>query len=219
VPIQIFLSYSHKSRKLAGEFKEGLEYFDFSVFLAHEDIKPSAQWRAEIRKNLRDCDVFIPLLTRGFLESDWTDQETGIALALKKKIIPVKVHQNPHGFIDAVQAMKWNKESSYTTCWEVTDCLRTDERFAKSAREGAISAFLSANDFKKEVPYAVSKLLRFRPFSVAQLHRIIEGSSRNQGIYGCWAARTPMETLIKDAKGKVSKRVIRSYREAVKSWG
>lgn len=219
MPIQIFLSYSHKAKKLAGELKEGFEYFDFSVFLAHEDIEPSAQWRAEIRKNLRDCDVFIPLLTKTFPESDWTDQETGIALALKKKIIPVKVHQNPHGFIGAVQAMKWNKESSYITCWEVADCLRTDDRFVQSAREGAISAFLSANDFKKEVPYAVSKLLRFRPFSAPQLHRIIEGSSRNQGIYGCWAARTPMETLIKDAKAKVSHRVIRKYREAVESWG
>ena len=219
MPVHIFLSYSHKSRKLAGELKEGLEYFDFSVFLAHEDIEPSAHWRTEIRKNLRECDVFIPLLTKSFLESDWTDQETGIALALKKKIIPVKVHQNPHGFIDSVQALKWNKDSSYITCWEVTDCLRIDDKFSQNAREGAISAFLSANDFKKEVPYAVSKLLRFRPFSAVQLHRIIEGSSRNQGIYGCWAARTPMETLIKDAKRKVSQRVIRRYREAVDSWG
>jgi hypothetical protein len=96
--------------------------------------------------------------------------------------------------------MKWNKGSSYITCWEVAELFRTDKRFAQSAREGAISAFLSTNDFKKEVPHAVSRLLRFRPFSAAQLRRIIEGSSRNQGIYGCWAARTPMETLIKDAK-------------------
>ncbi|HXX17945.1 MAG TPA: toll/interleukin-1 receptor domain-containing protein [Candidatus Acidoferrum sp.] len=219
MPLHIFLSYSHKSRKLAGQLKAGLEHFDFTVFLAHEDIKPSAHWRTEIRKNLRDCDVFIPLLTRGFSESDWTDQETGIALALKKKIIPIKVHQNPHGFIEAVQALKWNKESPYITSWEVTDCLRTDEKFAQAARNGAISAFLSANDFRKEVPYAVSKLLRFRPFSVSQLHRIVEGSSRSHAIFGCWAARTPMETLIRDAKGKVSQRVIRRYREAVESWG
>src|SRR5260370_2402835 len=218
MPILIFLSYSHKSKKLAGELKQGLQSFDFGVFMAHEDIKPSAQWRKEISKNLSECHVFIPVLTRGFLESDWTDQETGIALALKKKIIPVRVHQNPHGFIDTIQAMKWKKESSYITCWEIADCLRTDELFTKSVREGAISAFLLANDFKKEVPYAIEKLLRFRPFSTAQLHKIIEASSRNQGIYGCWPRRTPMKTLIKDAEGKVRQCVIRKYRHAVQSW-
>jgi len=95
VPIQIFLSYSHKSKKLAHELEEGLESFEFSVFLAHEDISPSKPWRKEIRKNLRDCQVFVPILTKGFEESDWTDQETGIALARKKKIIPLKVNRNP----------------------------------------------------------------------------------------------------------------------------
>ncbi len=85
MPIRVFLSYSHKSKKLAHELKEGLESFEFSAFLAHEDISPSASWRKEIRKSLRDCRVFIPILTKSFVESDWTDQETGIALALKKR--------------------------------------------------------------------------------------------------------------------------------------
>jgi hypothetical protein len=214
----IFLSYSHKSKRLAHELKEGLEAFDFDVFLAHEDIKPSKPWRREIRQNLRNCQVFIPLLTKGFLESEWTDQETGFALALKKMIIPLKIHQNPHGFIGSLQAVKWRAESPYLTCWKIVECLREDGRFAKDVRAGAIKAFLSANDFKEEVPHAISHLVLFRPFSGEELHRIIEGSARNQGIYGCFAARRPMEDLIHDAKGKVSPRVIRRYRKAVERW-
>lgn len=216
--IQIFLSYSHKAKKLAHELEQGLESFAFSVFLAHEKISPSVSWLREIRKNLQDCQVFIPILTRAFLESEWTDQETGIAVALKKKIIPLKVHQNPHGFIGGLQALKWDSESPYATCWEIADCLRKDEGFRKDATEGAISAFLSTNDFK-EVKYAITRLMQFRPFSSEQLHRIVDGSSKNQGIYGCWAARAPMEALIRDAKGKVSPRAIRQYRKAVESWG
>lgn len=60
--------------------------------------------------------------------------------------------------------------------------------------------------------------LGFRPFSAAQLHAIIEGSSRNHAIYGCHAAQTPMKSLIEDADGKVSRRTIQKYRQAVKSW-
>jgi hypothetical protein len=215
VPVHIFLSYSHKSRKLAGELKEGLESFGFAVFLAHQDLKPSVPWRKEILQNLRQCDVFIPILTRGFMESDWTDQETGFALALKKKIIPVKVHDNPYGFIGAFQALKWNKSSPDVTVWEIAECLHEESRFAQAVKDGVIEVFLSGSDFD-EVASTVKKLLWFRPFSAEQLHRIIEGSTSNQGIYGCHAAQTPMTTLIEDANGKVSRRAIRKYREAVK---
>jgi TIR domain len=217
VSVHIFLSYSHKSRRLAGELKEGLESFGFAVFLAHEDLKPSVPWRREILRNLRQCDVFIPILTRGFMESEWTDQETGIALALKKKIIALKVHENPYGFIGAFQALKWNKASPDAICWEITECLHEESRFAQGVKDGVIEVFLSGTDFD-EVASTVKKLLRFRPFSAKQLHRIIEGSTSNHGIYGCHAARTPMKTLLEDANGKVSRRTIRKYQQAVKSW-
>jgi nucleoside 2-deoxyribosyltransferase len=212
VSVRIFLSYSHKSRRLAGELKDGLESFGFSVFLAHEDLKPSVPWRKEILKNLRQCDVFIPILTRGFTESDWTDQETGFALALKKKIIPVRVHDNPYGFIGAFQALKLNKNSPDTTCWEIAECLHEESRFAQAVKDGAIDMFVSSSDFN-EVASRVKKLLRFRPFSGEQLQR-----TSNNGIYGCHAAQTPMRTLLEDAKGKVSRRAIRNYLDAVKSW-
>lgn len=218
MPVHIFLSYSHKSRKLAGELKGGLESFGFAVFLAHEDLKPSLPWRKEILKSLRQCDVFIPILTRGFMESDWTDQETGFALALKKKIIPVRVHDNPYGFIGAFQALKCNKNSPDTTCWEIAECLHEESRFAQAVKDGVIDMFLSGSDFREEVPFMMKKLVGFRPFSAAQLHRILEGSSRNHAIYGCRAAQTSMRTLVDDANGKVSRRTIRKYTQAVKSW-
>lgn len=218
--LNIFLSYSHKAKKLAGGLKAGLEEFGFGAFLAHEDVRPPARWRTEIRKALRECDIFIPLLTKAFSESDWTDQETGFALALGKAIIPVKIHhdENPHGFIDHIQALKWNKESSYASAWDVAACIGENEKFRAVARDGAIQAFLAANDFKTEVPIAARSLLGFRPFSAKQLHRIIDESSGRHAIYGCFAAQDSMQELIEDAEGKVSKHVIRRYRERVRKW-
>jgi TIR domain len=219
-PLNIFLSYSHKVKKLAAGLKAGLEDFGFSAFLAHEDIRPSARWRNEIRKALRECDIFMPLLSGAFSDSDWTDQETGFALALRKTMIPVKLHrdQNPHGFIDHIQALKWNKESSYASAWDVAACIGGNEKFRDVARDGAIQAFSVASDFKTEVPIAARALLRFRPFSAKQMHRIIDKSSRRHAIYGCFAAQHSMRELIEDAEGKVSNRVIRRYRESVRSW-
>jgi hypothetical protein len=65
-----------------------LSTFGMDVFLAHDDLQPSAEWQKEIVQALRKCDVFIPLLTRSFHSSLWTDQETGIAIARKKLILP-----------------------------------------------------------------------------------------------------------------------------------
>ena len=90
-----------------------------------------AETASELYPALRECDIFIALLTRAFSESDWTDQETGFALALGKTIIPVKLHrdENPHGFIDHIQALKWNKESSYASAWDVAACIGKNEKF------------------------------------------------------------------------------------------
>jgi hypothetical protein len=114
--------------------------------------------------------------------------------------------------------LKWNKESSYPSAWDVAACIGKNDKFMATVRDGAIQAFLAANDFKTEVPIAARGLLGFRPFSAKQLHRIINESSGRHAIYGCFAAQHSMRELIEDAEGKVSKRVIRRYRERVRKW-
>ncbi len=107
-PTKIFLSHSHHDKELAGTLKDELEGLGCEVFVAHEDINPSQDWQEAILKSLRECDAFIPLLTESFAASDWTDQETGIAIALRKVIVPIKIQDDPYGFIGKIQALKWD---------------------------------------------------------------------------------------------------------------
>jgi len=103
--MKIFLSYSIQDKVQAGQIKNKLEKYGMDVFLAHEDIQPSAEWVDTILTQLKDCDLFIPILTDNFDNSDWTDQETGIAFAHKKSILPIKMKNDPHGFISRYQAL------------------------------------------------------------------------------------------------------------------
>lgn len=96
---RIFASYSSLDRNLAGTIKDCLENYSLSVFLAHEDIKPTVDWQNELVYNLRGCDIFMPILTGGFNTSEWTNQEVGFAYALGKTILPLKIQVNPNGFI------------------------------------------------------------------------------------------------------------------------
>lgn len=105
--LRVFLSYSSRDSLLCGQLKVALDHLGFQVFLAHEDINPSEKWQSRILEELRRADIFIPVLTRNFPRSDWTDQESGIAIEIgRAKILPLNIHLNPYGFLAKFQALK-----------------------------------------------------------------------------------------------------------------
>ena len=215
--IRVFLSYSHKDKALAGELKTALKEFGVRPFLAHDDITPSAQWKKEILTNLRKCRILMPILTKSFKTSTWTDQEAGVALALNKIIFPLKVHVDPHGFLADFHALTCLNNRPFGTCWRIVEHLSTISGFRKQGRDCAITFFLSSNNFEK-TRRRIQKLIALRPFSSKQLAWIITEAAHNQNIYGCHAAESSMNKLLSDAKGRVSDHLIHNYRRAVKDW-
>ena len=53
-------------------------------------------------------DAFAALMTEGFHDSDWTDQEVGFALARGVPVIAVKLGRDPYGFLGKFQALRTN---------------------------------------------------------------------------------------------------------------
>lgn len=90
--ISAFISYSSAEKKIGGRFKSCLTtYCGYETFIAHDDIPGSSVWEPEIVKAIPQTDFFIPLISESFKNSPYTDQETGIAVYLNKKIIPIKL--------------------------------------------------------------------------------------------------------------------------------
>ena len=83
----------------------GLEHFGVSAFVAHEDIRPTTEWQEKILEALDTMQAFVALLTDGFRDSQWTDQEIGYALCREVPIIPVRLGTDPYGFIGKIQAL------------------------------------------------------------------------------------------------------------------
>ena len=118
--MKIFLSYHHDDNKLAGKIKHYIEReYGINVFLAHEDISPTQEWRERIIHELESCDVFIGLLTESYKESEWTDQETGFALARGIYMISVNAGLVPYGFLSKYQQLKIDSQSTYASCKEI----------------------------------------------------------------------------------------------------
>ena len=74
VPLQAFLSYSHKDKRAKATFQDNLMVLQQKKFIApwHDGlIEPGMRWKEEIEESLAQMDVFVGLLTTSFLASDF----------------------------------------------------------------------------------------------------------------------------------------------------
>lgn len=110
--LRIFFSYSTKDKTIIARLKDSLERYGFEVFVAHDEgaIEPAVEWQNDIIDNIKKCDIFIPFITKNFKESEWADQETGMAIINEKFILPLGVDLYPYGFIGKIQSLKVNKK-------------------------------------------------------------------------------------------------------------
>jgi len=106
--VEVFLSYAHENRVLAGKVASLLKNRDIDVFLAHEDIEVSEEWRKEILKHLKTDRILIALLTPEYERSVWTNQEAGYVLGKEGKSIPLivgNVDIKKFGFLESFQGI------------------------------------------------------------------------------------------------------------------
>ena len=213
--IKIFLSYSNMDKDLSGQVKFELEDYALQVFLAHEDIEPSAEWVDTILDELKACDVFIPILTKNFEESDWTDQETGIAIAYNKLIIPIKLSVDPHGFISRYQALKIDINNIKTSCHELIKVISSHPKLRSLFRNALIKKFGDSNNFEN-ASHNTKILLSIEDFTIHQVNDIINHTINNIQINRCYKARDKLRNLIYNYKDGIDARLIEAFYEAIK---
>jgi hypothetical protein len=104
--LRVFLSHKSEFKKQAIELKIALEKLGISAFVAHEDIKPTKEWQNTIENALFSMDIFIALMTPDFHDSNWTDQEVGVAIGREVPIVTIRLGKDPYGFIGKYQGMQ-----------------------------------------------------------------------------------------------------------------
>ena len=103
----IFLSHADNDKKIARKLADELSRFALKIFVAHDDIQVGDHWEITLVEKIRNCDLFMVLLSEHFHEARYTDHEVGIAYNLNKPIVPVRVDETmPYGFMSKFQARK-----------------------------------------------------------------------------------------------------------------
>lgn len=109
---RVFLSHLAKNKIETSELRDELKSYGMTAFVAHEDIEPTKQWQTEIESALSTMDALVALLAPGFKESNWCDQEVGVAIGRQLPIIAVRQGLDPYGFIGKYQALQGKGRNS-----------------------------------------------------------------------------------------------------------
>jgi hypothetical protein len=186
--VDTFISYASDIKRTAGRIKEYLDQYGFSCFLAHEDIPPQTVWPDEILKALKRCDLFLPLLTSGFVESFFCQQETGFAYCRGVEILPVMISKEPMGMIADLQAVKFDRNEFDSSCWKIVRHVAKRESLSEPVLDALVTWFGESDSYDTAAERA-KKILNEFDFTPRQVRNIRRHIKRNSQIHETKEAR------------------------------
>ncbi|MBE5952417.1 MAG: TIR domain-containing protein [Lachnospiraceae bacterium] len=90
---KVFISYSSQNTETARKVRKTLDVNGISCWMAERSIDAGASYLKEIPKAIKECEIFLLLLSKEAQESDWISKELGMAISYKKEIIPFMIAQ------------------------------------------------------------------------------------------------------------------------------
>ncbi len=200
---KVFISYSMKDKEIASKIKKILSSFGIDCFMAHDDIEVSEEWRIRILKELDEADIFIPILSNNFKDSDWCSQEAGIACFRNILFIPLSVEKNiqPYGFMNIRQGTKITRDNippQYLINPIIDNFPKIDILSNLINEVQNIKCFIDADEALGNLePY-------FNKLTDDQVTEVVENSIKNNQIYECFRCQKHhLPNFIRINKGRI----------------
>jgi len=172
---KLFISHLASFKTTIGYLKNELEKYGISAFVAHEDIEPTKQWQDEIEKGLFSMNALCAVLMPGFKESNWTDQEVGVAIGRQVLIISIRRGLDPYGFIGKYQGYQAIGKNVDQVAEEIFKIVSTNEKtkamFLKTLSD--LILFANSSDLGLERLKAFKKIENLPLSSVEDLRNKI----------------------------------------------
>jgi len=207
--IRAFLSHSDKDKKIAAELKEKLAKYKIDVFLAHIDLDSGTEWESRLFSEIQNCNIFLILLTKNYHDSNYTDQETGIALNIPKPILPICVDDTrPYGFMSRFQAEICNTEFTQENIDKIAKSCRKLTKFASSILDVLIKRLETSETYSDA--YAVAKMIDgHEEFSADQINSLAIAYLKNEEVYQSYKASPIMLAILEKNKNMLDGKLYR----------
>ena len=187
--------------------------YGLSCFLAHQDITPSLAWQDTILDNLKSCDALLPIITKEFHSSFWTDQECGIAFKLDKFILPLRIHTNPYGFLSRFQALKVKRSAIMVkVANQIVKSLSEQKPLKKRLRNSLIVGLKKSRSFA-EAGGISAILANLTPFSEVQVETILKSANHNNQIHKSGLAVESIGRILRDNPSRGSAASVKQFKK------
>jgi len=139
--MSIFLSYSEEDTGLVHRIFHILSRLDLDPYAFKLFPEPGEIIHEIVLSRIKDSSYVIPFITRNGVQSQWVNQEIGVAHALRKYIIPVvEVGIESKGFVDlrlrhAIEYQPVNPDQMiYSLVWRLCTLLMPKYLDAESTK-------------------------------------------------------------------------------------
>lgn len=197
---RLFLSHVSANKIVVSELRDKLLDYGIAGFVAHEDIAPSREWVDEIEKALLTCEALVAVLSEGFKESSWTDQEVGFCHGRRVLIISVRDGLDPYGFISKYQAINGQRKSAAETARAIYRILVQHPK-TSAAMASALVTLFEASDSFAEAKRRVGLLGDIVNWTPDLLRRIEEAVRTNSQIEDAWGVLGQVDRILKENRG------------------
>jgi hypothetical protein len=180
--VRAFISYAHADRVFAGQTQTVLGEVGISAFLAHQDLEVSDEWRDCLLRELAQCQLFVPLLSKHFLSSTWAQQESGYIVARLQEVVVAPLSLDgtrSGGFLSHLQSP--NVKSDGITKSLLVEPLVA--RFPRAILPSLIAQAVKAGSFKHAEQLIAPLVRDFPLFSVEEAQSFADGAIRNGQIW------------------------------------
>ena len=184
--VRAFISHKSEDKQLAMDMKNELANYGIASFVAHKDIEPMWEWELEIRRALFSMDFLIALLTEEFSNSNWTDQEIGVAYGRRIPIIPIRIGKDPYGLIGRLQAISVSGVNGTQVGKDIAEFLfkyqGDNDRLRELGKNVYVDAISQASSFF-QANYLARFLSRLDTLSHTQAKLFMEAFNGNPQVY------------------------------------
>lgn len=179
--VRAFISYAHDDRVFAGQAQTVLGEVGISAFLAHEDLEVSDEWRECLLRELTQCQLFVPLLSRHYLLSTWAQQESGFIVSRLRDVVVAPLSLDgtrSGGFLSHLQSP--NVKSGITRALLVEPLV---PRFPRAILPSIIEQAVKAGSFRYAEQLIAPLVRHFPLFTVEEAQEFAEGAIHNAQIW------------------------------------
>ena len=202
--IRAFISHISDDGKLAHDLKNGLQAYGIAAFVAHDDIEPMREWVGVIESALSSMDLLVALLTPKFSDSNWTDQEIGVAIGRCVPVVPVRLGKDPYGFFGKIQAISGQPAHEANGASRIAIAIFEfalgDDNLAGRAVDAYIAALRKSGSFDKSNRLA-GYMARITALSLEQENDLVDAFNANDQVAYAFDIREHIIGLLRRTTG------------------